>query len=52
MHRDDDTVRVIRIPEDVVASLDSIKSFQPQRSSARIAWRDVTAGSRGVTPRR
>lgn len=25
MHRDDDTVRVIRMPEDVVASLDSIK---------------------------
>jgi hypothetical protein len=39
------------MPEDVVVSLVRW-SFQSQRSSARTAWRGVTAGGRGVTRRR
>lgn len=51
MHWDDDPMGVIGMPEDVVAPL-TRSSFQPQRSSARTAFRGVTAGSRGVTRRR
>jgi len=51
VHWDDDPVGVIGVTEDGWLPL-TRSSFQPQRSRARIAWRGVTAGSRGVTPRR
>lgn len=50
VHGNDDAVRAIAMPKDMVASF-ARSNCQPQCSRARTAWRGVTPGKRGITPR-
>jgi hypothetical protein len=51
MHWDYDAVRMIGVPETWWLPF-TRSSSHPQRPKARTAFRGVTEGSRGVTPRR
>jgi hypothetical protein len=51
MHRHDHPMPMVRMPEDVVASLDSVE-LPTAALQGRTASRGVTAGSRGIRPRR